>query len=56
MGNLIETLKDILLHNRFRLCETTYSRSTNHLFLVFGFIFLAIVTGLGVLERMGLAP
>ncbi|PIU52818.1 MAG: heterodisulfide reductase [Deltaproteobacteria bacterium CG07_land_8_20_14_0_80_60_11] len=45
-GNLIATLKDILFHNRFRLCETTYKRSTNHLFLVFGFIFLAMVTGL----------
>ncbi len=45
VGNLIETLKDILMHNRFRLCETTYTRSTNHLFLLFGFIFLAVVTG-----------
>jgi quinone-modifying oxidoreductase subunit QmoC len=44
VGNLIATLKDILLHNRFRLCELTYNRSTNHLFLVFGFIFLAVVT------------
>jgi len=51
VGNLIETLKDILLHNRFRLCETTYTRSTNHLFLVFGFIFLAIVTGWGFLNE-----
>ena len=51
VGNLIETLKDILFHNRFRLCETTYTRSTNHLFLVFGFIFLAIVTGWGFLNE-----
>ena len=51
VGNLIETLKDIVLHNRFRLCETTYNRSTNHLFLVFGFIFLAIVTGWGFLNE-----
>jgi quinone-modifying oxidoreductase subunit QmoC len=51
VGNLIETLKDILMHNRFRLCETTYTRSTNHLFLVFGFIFLAIVTGWGFLNE-----
>jgi quinone-modifying oxidoreductase subunit QmoC len=51
VGNLIETIKDILFHNRFRLCETTYTRSTNHLFLVFGFIFLAVVTGWGFLNE-----
>ena len=51
VGNLIETIKDILMHNRFRLCETTYARSTNHLFLLFGFIFLAIVTGWGFLNE-----
>jgi quinone-modifying oxidoreductase subunit QmoC len=51
VGNLVATLKDILLHNRFRLCETTYKRSTNHLFLLFGFIFLAIVTGWGFLNE-----
>lgn len=46
VGNLLVTLKDILMHNRFRLCETTYNRSTNHLFVLFGFIFLAGVTAL----------
>jgi quinone-modifying oxidoreductase subunit QmoC len=51
VGNLIATLKDILLHNRFRLCELTYNRSTNHLFLVFGFIFLAVVTSWGFLNE-----
>jgi quinone-modifying oxidoreductase subunit QmoC len=51
VGNLIATLKDILFHNRFRLCETTYTRSTNHLFLVFGFIFLLIVTTWGFLNE-----
>jgi quinone-modifying oxidoreductase subunit QmoC len=51
VGNLIATLKDILMHNRFRECEVTYSRSTNHLFLVFGFVFLAIVTGWGFLNE-----
>ena len=51
VGNLIATLKDIILHNRFRSCETTYNRSTNHLFLVFGFIFLAIVTTWGFLKE-----
>ena len=48
VGNLIATLTDILMHNRFRQCETTYKRSTNHLFVLFGFIFLAVVTGLGL--------
>jgi len=51
VGNLIATLKDILFHNRFRTCETTYTRSTNHLFLVFGFIFLLIVTTWGFLNE-----
>jgi len=51
VGNLIATLKDILWHNRFRLCETTYKRSTNHLFVMFGFIFLAVVTGWGFLNE-----
>jgi quinone-modifying oxidoreductase subunit QmoC len=51
VGNLIATLKDILFHNRFRTCETTYTRSTNHLFLVFGFIFLLIVTNWGFLNE-----
>ncbi len=51
VGNLIATVKDILFHNRFRQCETTYNRSTNHLFLVFGFIFLLIVTSWGFLNE-----
>jgi len=51
VGNLIATLKDILFHNRFRQCEVTYNRSTNHLFLVFGFIFLLIVTSWGFLNE-----
>jgi quinone-modifying oxidoreductase subunit QmoC len=51
VGHLFEVIKDILMHNRFRLCETTYARSTNHLFLLFGFIFLAIVTGWGFLNE-----
>ncbi len=51
VGNLIATLQDIMFHNRFRKCETTYTRSTNHLFLVFGFIFLAIVTSWGFLNE-----
>jgi quinone-modifying oxidoreductase subunit QmoC len=51
VGNLIAVLKDILFHNRFRLCETTYNRSTNHLFVVFGFIFLLVVTSWGFLNE-----
>jgi quinone-modifying oxidoreductase subunit QmoC len=51
VGDLIATLTDILFHNRFRQCEVTYERSTNHLFVVFGFIFLAIVTGWGFLNE-----
>ena len=44
VGNLVAVIKDILMHNRFRECETTFGRALNHLLLVFGFIFLAIVT------------
>jgi quinone-modifying oxidoreductase subunit QmoC len=51
VGNLIATLKDILFHGRFRQCETTYNRSTNHLFVLFGFIFLGIVTSWGFLNE-----
>ncbi len=51
VGNLVATLKDILMHNRFRLCETTYKRSTNHLFVLFGFIFLAGVTGMAFIHE-----
>jgi quinone-modifying oxidoreductase, subunit QmoC len=44
LGNLIAVIKDILWHNRFRECDTTFARALNHLLLVFGFIFLAVVT------------
>ncbi len=50
-GNLTATLMDILWHNRFRKCEVTYQRSTNHLLVLFGFIFLAVVTGWGFLNE-----
>jgi len=43
--NLVAVLADILAHNRFKKCETTFARSVNHLMVVFGFIFLAVVTG-----------
>uniref|UniRef100_A0A7C3UZP2 Heterodisulfide reductase n=1 Tax=Desulfobacca acetoxidans TaxID=60893 RepID=A0A7C3UZP2_9BACT len=51
IGNLVAVIKDILWHNRFRECETTYSRALNHLLLVFGFIFLAIVTAWAFLRE-----
>ncbi|MDD2902911.1 MAG: hypothetical protein PHU44_10810, partial [Syntrophales bacterium] len=51
VGNLLATLKDIIFHNRFRECTVTYARSTNHLLVLFGFIFLAIVTGWGFLNE-----
>ncbi len=51
VGNLVATLKDIVLHNKFRLCDTTFPRSTNHLFVLFGFIFLAVVTSWGFLNE-----
>ena len=51
IGNLVEVVKDILLHNRFRSCDATFDRALNHLLLVFGFIFLAIVTAWGFLRE-----
>lgn len=51
LQNLLPVLKDILFHNRFRQCETTFSRSVNHLMLVFGFIFLLAVTSWGFLRE-----
>jgi quinone-modifying oxidoreductase subunit QmoC len=51
VGNLVAVVKDILMHNRFRNCETTFGRALNHLMLVFGFIFLAIVTSWGFLRE-----
>ncbi len=45
-SNLFAVLKDVLWHNRFRQCEVTFARSTNHLLVMFGFIFLAAVTAL----------
>jgi quinone-modifying oxidoreductase subunit QmoC len=44
IGNLVAVVKDILWHKRFQECETTFGRALNHLMLVFGFIFLAMVT------------
>ena len=51
IGNLVAVIKDILFHNRFRECETTFGRALNHLLLVFGFIFLAMVTAWGFLRE-----
>jgi quinone-modifying oxidoreductase subunit QmoC len=45
LKNLVAVVTDILAHNRFKKCETTFARSLNHLMVVFGFIFLAVVTG-----------
>jgi quinone-modifying oxidoreductase subunit QmoC len=54
-GNFIRSLaavgKDILWHKRFRECETTYGRTLNHFWLVFGFIFLATVTSWAFLRE-----
>ncbi|MFZ2087197.1 MAG: quinone-interacting membrane-bound oxidoreductase complex subunit QmoC [Desulfobaccales bacterium] len=51
IGHAVPVIKDILFHNRFRECETTFGRALNHLLLVFGFIFLAIVTSWGFLRE-----
>jgi quinone-modifying oxidoreductase subunit QmoC len=56
VGDLLATIKDILWHTHFRQCETTFKRSTNHLFVLFGFIFLAGVTGLAFIHEWFEAP
>lgn len=50
-SHLVPVLKDILFHNRFRQCEVTFSRSVNHLLVVFGFIFLGLVTAWAMIRE-----
>ena len=49
-GNLIKnlfiTIVEILSHYRFKSCEVTLKRATNHLLLVLGFIGLTVVTAM----------
>jgi quinone-modifying oxidoreductase subunit QmoC len=51
LSNLGATLVDIIWHNRFRKCDVTYQRSVHHLLLMFGFIFLLLVTTWGFLNE-----
>jgi quinone-modifying oxidoreductase, subunit QmoC len=51
VGNLVAVIQDILWHKRFQSCDTTFGRALNHLLLVFGFIFLAMVTSWGFLRE-----
>jgi quinone-modifying oxidoreductase subunit QmoC len=51
IGNLVAVIQDILWHKRFQSCDTTFGRALNHLMLVFGFIFLAMVTSWGFLRE-----
>jgi quinone-modifying oxidoreductase subunit QmoC len=51
IGNLVAVIQDILWHKRFQNCDTTFGRALNHLLLVFGFIFLAMVTSWGFLRE-----
>jgi quinone-modifying oxidoreductase subunit QmoC len=43
-GDAVQALKEIVLHSRFRKCETEQSRSTTHLLVVGSFVGLLIVT------------
>jgi quinone-modifying oxidoreductase subunit QmoC len=48
-GSVIETLKDVLGHQRFKKCDVSKDRYTSHLLVFYSFISLAIATGFGVL-------
>ncbi|HWR89327.1 MAG TPA: hypothetical protein VN260_03640, partial [Dissulfurispiraceae bacterium] len=53
-ASLTETIKDILSHKKFELCNVTKERKTAHLLVFYAFIGLAITTGIGVLYLYGL--
>jgi quinone-modifying oxidoreductase, subunit QmoC len=44
VSQLVPTLTQIVTHEKFKLCETTFARSVNHLLVFFGFVFLGMVT------------
>jgi quinone-modifying oxidoreductase subunit QmoC len=46
LGCIIEVVKDIFFHSRFRKCVVHYSRSTSHLLVFLSFVGLFIVTAM----------
>jgi quinone-modifying oxidoreductase subunit QmoC len=48
MPSLVETLKEIMTHSKFRKCDENKDRSVSHVLVFYGFIGLAITTGWAV--------
>lgn len=48
-GSIIEALKEILPHTKFKNCGVNRDRYTSHLLVFYSFVSLAIATGFGVL-------
>lgn len=48
MPSLIETLKEIMTHSKFRKCDENKDRSVSHVLVFYGFIGLAITTAWAV--------
>jgi len=48
-GSISETAKEILGHNKFKLCGASKDRFTSHFFVFYSFVLLGIATALGVL-------
>ncbi len=47
-GSVIGTIKDILGHQKFKICDVSSDRFTSHLLVFYSFIALAITTALAV--------
>lgn len=48
-GSVIDMLKDVLSHDRFKKCDVSRDRFTSHLLVFYSFVSLGIATALGVL-------
>ncbi|MGQ9818578.1 MAG: quinone-interacting membrane-bound oxidoreductase complex subunit QmoC [Candidatus Kapaibacteriales bacterium] len=52
-NSLIEVFKDLILHRKFRQCQTNSSRFWGHLFIFYGFIGAIISTAIVVVNVIG---
>jgi quinone-modifying oxidoreductase subunit QmoC len=47
-GSVIDTVKDVMSHDKFKQCDVSRDRFTSHFLMLYSFIALGIATGLGV--------
>lgn len=47
-GSVIDTVKDVMTHDRFKKCDVSGDRYLSHFLVMYSFISLGIATGLGV--------